>query len=271
MIYNWNQIFQFFSLVQTNKMKTFLRIICRFLCMSTRYLSRLSWECSFLLPYQMCLCNMLRKYNKYMTEPSERWCQIIKKLLKLLKIGLAVLQNCQCNTEVLKLIFSLAKYILRLNIYTTNIKTTTMSVLMSLFWLAGVGNFCLLLLFLSVIHILSSSQIIPNTSLCTLLMISLVNPFSFFPVSSTSITSHICEMMSPNTTWPCHHRQLWIIISSIFTTTLTLSQRTSIDTLSTSLTPHIILIIWHSTQCNLISPTTVRSHISQQYNKAGLT
>ena len=105
-------------------MKTFLRIICRFLCMSTRYLSRLPWECSFLLPYQMCLFNMLRKYNKYMTEPSERWCQIIKKLLKLLKIGLIVLQKCQCNTEVLKLIFSLAKSFLCLNIYTTNIKTT---------------------------------------------------------------------------------------------------------------------------------------------------
>ena len=84
-------------------------------------------------------------------------------------------------------------------------------------------------------------------------------PFFFFPIISRSITSRIWELMSWWMTWPYHRRWLWIIISSIFTTTPILLQGTLVYTLSTSLTPHIILIIWYSTQRNLTSSATVSS------------
>ena len=59
-------------------------------------------------------------------------------------------------------------------------------------------------------------------------------------------------------------RRFWTIISSIFTATPILSWRTSVDTHSTSLTPHIILITWGSTPCNLASSATVgSSHVSR--------
>ena len=77
-------------------------------------------------------------------------------------------------------------------------------------------------------------------------------PFFLFLVISTA--SHIWELMPPRMTWPYHRRRLWIIISSIFTATPTPSRRTSVDILSASLTPHIILIIRRSnpTQPHLI-------------------
>ena len=87
-------------------------------------------------------------------------------------------------------------------------------------------------------------------------------PSFLFPLISTSITSCIWELMSPCMTCPYHCRWLQIITSLIFTITPTLSWRTSVDTLSTSLTPHI-LIIRHSTPCNLTSSATVSSHVSQ--------
>ena len=48
-----------------------------------------------------------------------------------------------------------------------------------------------------------------------------------------------------------------LTISSIFTRTPLLSRRTSVDTLSTSLTPHIILIIQRSTPSNLVNKKTI--------------
>ena len=81
-------------------------------------------------------------------------------------------------------------------------------------------------------------------------------PFFRFPVISSSITSRIWELMSWQMTWPHHYRWLWIITSSIFTTIPTLSHRTSVNTLSTSLTPHI-LIIQCCNPCNLASFSTV--------------
>ena len=60
-------------------------------------------------------------------------------------------------------------------------------------------------------------------------------------MTSTSITLCIWEPMSLRMTWPYHRRQLWIIISPIFKARPTLSWRTSVDTLSISLTLHIIL------------------------------
>ena len=93
--------------------------------------------------------------------------------------------------------------------------------------------------------------------------------FFLFPGISTFIISRVWELMSPCMTWSYHRRRLWII-SSIFTTTPTLSWRTSVDTLSTSLTPHIV-IIQCTTPCNLASSATVSPYVSQQYNKTGLT
>ena len=75
--------------------------------------------------------------------------------------------------------------------------------------------------------------------------------FFLFQVISTYITSHIWELMSQHMTLPYHCKRLWIIRSSIFTATPILSQRSSVNTLSTSITPHIILIIWNSNPCNL--------------------
>ena len=83
-------------------------------------------------------------------------------------------------------------------------------------------------------------------------------PFFLFPVISSSITSHIWEFMSRRLTWPNRRRRLKILISSIFATP-TLSRRTSVDTLSTSLSPHIILVIRCSTLRNLPSSATVSS------------
>ena len=50
-----------------------------------------------------------------------------------------------------------------------------------------------------------------------------------------------------------------------------LPRRISLDTLSTSLTRHIILIMRRSTPRNLTSSAAVSFHVSQQYNKTGLT
>ena len=95
-------------------------------------------------------------------------------------------------------------------------------------------------------------------------------PFFLFPMISSSITSYIWELMFPRMTWPYHRRRFWIIISSIFTTP-TLSWRTSVDTLSTSLIQHIILIMRRCTPRNLTSSATVSYHVPHQDNKTGLT
>ena len=58
---------------------------------------------------------------------------------------------------------------------------------------------------------------------------------------------------------------------SIFTTTPTLSKRTSVHILSTKITAHIILMIQCSTPRYLVPSATVSSNISQQCNKTGLT
>ena len=94
--------------------------------------------------------------------------------------------------------------------------------------------------------------------------------FFLFPVISSSITLRIWELMSRQIIMTDYRRRLCIIISTIFTTTK-LPQRTSVDTLLTSLTPNIIMIIRRSTQRNLASSATVISHVSKHYNKTGLT
>ena len=143
---------------------------------------------------------------------------------------------------------------------TTTAKTTTkMTVLMSYPHWLGLAIWLASLAF-DWTHPLPSSHILDQ-------------PFFLFQVISFSITLHIRELMSPCMTWPHHHRQVWIFISyyNIFTATLTLSWRTLVDTQSTSLIPHIILIIQHSTPCNHASSATVSSQVPKQHNKTGLT
>ena len=112
-------------------------------------------------------------------------------------------------------------------------KTTTSTILMSLSQLVGVNNFCFSLLspFLLIILILSSWAIMFQILLYTILRFPWLTLLPF-PVISTSMTSCICELMSRHMTWRYHRRQLWMIISSIFRKTPTLSRRTSINTLS---------------------------------------
>ena len=66
-------------------------------------------------------------------------------------------------------------------------------------------------------------------------------------------------------------RQVSVLMPLFLTTTPTLSRRTSVVTLSTSHTPHMILIIRRSTPRNFASSATVSFHVSQQCNKTGLT
>ena len=96
--------------------------------------------------------------------------------------------------------------------------------------------------------------------------------FFFFSFISTSITSCIWELMSPCMAWPYHHRWLWMIISSNFTTTLTLWRGTLVDTLSTSYTPHIILIwLYIQTKPCLIRNSKLPRFTSVQQNWSNIT
>ena len=146
--------------------------------------------------------------------------------------------------------------------------TTASSALTPLFRLIKVENVCFN--FLLIICILSSQVISWQIPLFAI--------FPQFPWSTFSLSSYfklhnlsgIWDLMSQQMTWPYHCRQFWIIIHLIFITTHTLSQRTTVDTLSTNLTPHI-LIIQISTPHNLALLAIVSSYISQQYIKTGLT
>ena len=145
---------------------------------------------------------------------------------------------------------------------------TSTSVLMRLSRLAGTGNFgsSSLSPFLSIVLILPSQAVSFQIFL-----------YAFFPdFPWSTLLTFPCYFKIHNLTY------LWIsthyttadsfVISSIFTTTPTLSRRTSVETLSTSLTQYIILIIQScSTTRNLTSSATVSFHVSYQYSKTGLT
>ena len=125
--------------------------------------------------------------------------------------------------------------------------------------LAGVSNFCsnsLSRFCFDRKHVFFSSHTFQNL-LCALFpwfpwltLFPFPSYFNFYNLT-------YLESMSPCMTWPYHRRRLWIIVSSVFITTPTLSQRTSINNFPTSLTLHIILIIRRSTPCNLASFATV--------------
>ena len=105
---------------------------------------------------------------------------------------------------------------------------------MPLSWLVKVSNFCSILLspFLLIVWFLSSQAISFQIFFYTLFPWFPWSAFLPFPVISTSVTSCIWELMAPCMAWSYHCRQLWNI-SSIFTTTPTLSWKTSVGTLST--------------------------------------
>ena len=132
---------------------------------------------------------------------------------------------------------------------------------------AGVCKFCFNLLspFLSIVGILSSQTI----SLQVLLYAALFSRFLwstllYFP-SYFKLHSLMYLGVDISTD------DMIIIISLIFTTTATLSRRTSVDTLSTSLTPHNILILRRSIPRSLASSATLSSHVPQQCSKTDLT
>ena len=154
-------------------------------------------------------------------------------------------------------------------LYTTT--TTTTSILMPLSRLVGVGNFCFDMLspFHSIVHILSSQAILfqiflyalfprfPWSTLLSFPWYFMLHDLTYLGADISTNDMTIAPQMS--------------LTYGIFNHQTTLSQRTSVDTLSTSLTPHIILIIRYSTPRILISSASVSSHVSQQYNKTGLT
>ena len=136
---------------------------------------------------------------------------------------------------------------------------TTTSVLMPLSWLAGIaifGSFCQLCASFLLNGYFSRSFFMH--SFCNFLG----QLFFLFPVISSFIISCIWELMSWQMTQPYKHTRLWIICW-ICTATPTLSWRTLVNTLSTSLTPSIILIMQHHTPCNFTSSATVITHLSQ--------
>ena len=116
-------------------------------------------------------------------------------------------------------------------------------------------------------HPLLSSHIVPVLLCLLLLQFSCLTlaPFSSnFKLDNLTYLGN--DVLIDDMTIPLH-----TTLNYIFTATPTLSQRTSVDTSSTSLTPLIILIIPRCTLRNLASSATVSSHVSQQYSKTGLT
>ena len=110
--------------------------------------------------------------------------------------------------------------------------------------------------FLLIIRILSSEAILLQILLYTLFPRFPWATLHLFPSNFSSVTLCIWELMSPRMTLSYHRRWLSVIISSIFTAMPTLSRRTSVDTLSTSLTPHILII-----QC--YTPHATSPHLKQ--------
>ena len=163
------------------------------------------------------------------------------------------------NKTHIEVKYDLSQFIMIIKYSEPFAKTKTTSVSMPLPQLGGVGNFYSNVL--SPFPSIARIQFSPYSSKSFNTPSShnfLGQPFFLFPVISISITSHIWELMSPCMTWSYHQWRLWIITFWIFTTP-TLSQRTSFNTLSMSLTIRNILIIQLSTPHNFASSTTVIS------------
>ena len=78
-------------------------------------------------------------------------------------------------------------------------------------------------------------------------------PFFLLSSNSNSLTSHMCKAMSQQITWPYYHVQLCTKMSLILIKTPTVSLRTSLETLKTSFSHHITIIINHSIPCSFNS------------------
>ena len=151
-----------------------------------------------------------------------------------------------------------------------NATTTTTSVLIPLSRLAGVGNFCFNSLspFLSIVRILSSQAISFQILLYTLFPRFPWSPFLPFPsyfklhnlmylgvdVSTDNMT------ISPQTVLNYH-------IFYLHNDTHLIPKKISRHPLDQSHPTHP----GYTTLCNLASSATLSFHVSQQYNKTGLT
>ena len=146
--------------------------------------------------------------------------------------------------------------------------TTTAFVLMPLSWLARVGNFCFNLLspFLSIVRILSSQAIPFQILLYTLFprfpglaLLPFPIYFKLHNLTYLGVDVSTNDMTIP----PQDGFELSYLWSSQQNPPYPKEHQTSVDTLWTSLTPLIILIIQRSTPRNLALSTTVGSHVLQ--------
>ena len=151
--------------------------------------------------------------------------------------------------------------------------TTAPAILMALSRLAMVNYFCsnLLLLFLSIVYILFSQAILFQILLYALFprfpwsaLLPFPSYFNFHNLTYLGIDVSMHDISIPLQT------ALNYILNH-HNNTHSITWRTSVDTLSTSVNTHIILIIQHSTPCNLALTATVSPHVSQQCNKTGQT
>ena len=138
--------------------------------------------------------------------------------------------------------------------------------------LARVANFCFNFCspFLLIVCILSFQGIFFQILLYAHFHNVLDWPFFLFPVISSSITSHIWELCLNR--WHDHATTDSFALSHLQSSQqhppyLKKHQSTTINQSH----PHIILIIQCFTSYYLASYATVSSHVSQQYNKPGLT
>ena len=142
---------------------------------------------------------------------------------------------------------------------------------MPLSQLAGVGNFCFNSLspFLSIVRIRCSQAILFQILFYALF---LRFPWSTLPFPSYfnfhNLTYFGNDVSTHDMTIPPQTALNYILKLHNNTHHIT---KNRVDTISTSLTSHIILIIRRSTPRNLASSATLSSHVSQQYNKTGLT
>ena len=121
-------------------------------------------------------------------------------------------------------------------------------------------------IFLNLLHHPASIQIAPNWFSHILFRILLNNNFS----SSHQSPVPWLYVFGNNCLDVYSHKRLYTTISSILTITPTLYLRTSLETLSANLTPHIVLTICHSNPNNLNSSGIVSFQVSLQYKRTSL-
>ena len=144
---------------------------------------------------------------------------------------------------------------------------------MQLSQLAGVNSFCsnLLSLFLSIVRILFSEAILFQILLYALFpqftwstLLPFPSHFDFHNLTYLGVDVSTHDRTIPRQTALNYY--ILNLHSNIHSITKNISQHP----LNQS-HPTFILIIRRSTPSNLASSTTVSSHVSQQYNKTGLT